>query len=234
MNERILAIIPARAGSKAIKKKNIRLLDNKSLIGYTIEEAIKSKIIDRIIVSTDSEEIAQIAKSFGAEVPYLRSEILAQDNSKVEEAIEELLNKLESEEKYIPDYIMLLQCTSPFRNSKHIEDAIEKLLKSNYDAIISVCEAEVNPYWTNIIDEKGNLKYFLEEGRGIKQRQLLPKIYRYNGAIYLMKTEIFKKEKSLEPKNLTGYIMSKEDSLDIDEEVDFLIAEELIKRKRGI
>ncbi|MGL5615031.1 MAG: cytidylyltransferase domain-containing protein [Sarcina sp.] len=234
MEKKILAIIPARAGSKAIKKKNIRLLNDKPLIAYTIEEAIKSKSIDRVIVSTDSEEIAEIAKSFGAEVPYLRSKDLAQDNSKIEDAIEELLNKLDSEEKYIPDYILLLQCTSPFRKVEHIEEAIKSLLESNYDAIISLCEAEVNPYWTNVIDEKGNLKYFLEEGIKIKQRQLLPKIYRYNGAIYLIKRETFKKEKSLEAKNLTGYIMSKEDSLDIDEEIDFLIAEELIKGKRGI
>ncbi|MBW6409468.1 acylneuraminate cytidylyltransferase family protein [Clostridium weizhouense] len=231
MNKEILAIIPARGGSKGLYRKNLRKLKGIHLIGYTIKSALKSKYIKRVVVSTEDKEIAEISKIYGAEIPCLRPNELAGDSSPTVESILQMIDYLEKEQEYYSDYVLLLQCTSPLRNTKHIDEAIEKLLKSNFDGIASICEAEVNPYWTNIF--KGEkLEYFLKEGERITRRQDLPKVYRYNGAIFLIKTEILKKEKTFEVENLTGYIMDRESSIDIDTEMDFKIAEIIIASKK--
>lgn len=230
MNEDILAIIPARGGSKGVKMKNLKILNNIPLIGHTILASKKSKFITRTVVSTDNIEIANISKKFGAEVPCLRPEKLAQDDSLTIDSVFHVLDFLKKKEKYDPKYVLLLQCTSPLRNENHIDAAIKKLFKSSFDGIISICEAEVNPYWTNILKNE-KLQYFIEEGKNIKRRQDLPIIYRYNGAIFFVKTEVLKREKTFEVKNSTGYVMDKESSIDIDTEFDFKIAEEIMKNK---
>lgn len=224
----ILAIIPARGGSKGVPKKNIKLLSGIPLIGYTLLEAKKSNYIDKIVVSTDDKEIAKIAMEFGGKVPCLRPKELSTDTSTTVECIMHMINYLQEKENYRPDYICLLQCTSPLRTSDDIDGAIEKLLTVDFDGIISVCESEVNPYWTNIF-ENDKLQFFIEEGKNITRRQDLPKIYRYNGAIYIIKTNIFLKEKSFETDNMTGYIMANDNSIDIDTLTDFKIAETLMK-----
>lgn len=227
----ILAIIPARGGSKGVPRKNIRKLGDKHLIGYTIEAANKSKYIQRVIVNTDDDEIAEVAYKYGADIPYLRPKELATDNSPTVDAILHMLNYLEETEGYIPKYVALLQCTSPLRNEIHIDEAIEKLIKSSFDAIVSVCEVEENPYWTNIFED-GKLKYFIEEGKSITRRQDLPDVYAFNGAMYIIKTEVLKFGRSFEPENLTGYIMDSYSSIDIDTELDFKIAEIIIKDRK--
>lgn len=228
MNKEILAIIPARGGSKGVPRKNVRELNGKPLIGYTIEAAKKSNKVSRVVVTTEDIEIATVSKEYKAEVPYLRPDELSQDNSPTMECILHMLNYLEKTEGYVPDYVLLLQCTSPLRNYSHINEAIDKLLNSDYDSIVSVCEAEVNPYWANIF-EGDKLKYFIEEGRKITRRQELPNVYRMNGAIYLIKTEVLKKQKTFEPEEVMGYIMDSYSSVDIDTEMDFKIAEAIIK-----
>ncbi|GAA0076321.1 acylneuraminate cytidylyltransferase family protein [Clostridium sp. CTA-5] len=230
MDKEILVIIPARGGSKGVYRKNLRKLKGIHLIGYTILSALKSKYIKRVVVSTEDKEIAEISKIYGAEIPCLRPNKLATDNSPTVDSILQMIDYLEKKQGYYPDYILLLQCTSPLRNEKHIDEAIEKLLKSNFDGIASICEAEVNPYWTNIFKEE-KLEYFIKEGERITRRQDLPKIYRYNGAIFLVKTEILKKEKTFEVENLTGYIMDRECSIDIDTEIDFKIVEAIMDFK---
>lgn len=232
-NRSILAIIPARGGSKGVPKKNIKLLNGIPLIGYTIQEARKSKYINRLVVTTDDIEISEMAKKFGAEVPYLRPKELATDTSLTVDSIMHMINYLQEIENYMPDYICLLQCTSPFRKYEDIDNAIEKLIYSEFDGIISVCEAEVNPYWTNIFEDN-KLKYFIQEGKYIGRRQDLPKVYRYNGAIYIIKTEVFAKKKSFETDNITGYIMSNKKSIDIDTELDFKIAEIFMKEREQV
>ena len=167
---------------------------------------------------------------FGGEVPCLRPEKLATDSSSTIDSVIHMINFLKQKEKYIPDYICLLQCTSPFRKCEDIDTAIEKLVDSEFDGIISVCETEVNPYWTNIF-ENNRLKYFLEEGKFITRRQDLPKVYRYNGAIYIIKVDVLVKGKSFETENITGYIMSNANSIDIDTDLDFKIAEILMKER---
>ncbi|MBN1038438.1 acylneuraminate cytidylyltransferase family protein [Clostridium botulinum] len=230
MKNEILAIIPARGGSKGLPGKNILNLNGKPLIAHTILASKNSKFVTRVVVSTDDKEIAEISKKYGAEVPYLRPNSLAKDKSLTIDSVFHMLDYLEKYEGYSPDYVLLLQCTSPLRNEQHIDEAIEKLVKSDFHGIISICESEVNPYWTNILKNE-SLKYFLEEGKNITRRQDLPKIYRYNGAIYLAKTEALKREKTFEVENLTGYVMDRESSIDIDTEIDFKIAEIIMKNK---
>jgi CMP-N,N'-diacetyllegionaminic acid synthase len=233
MNKEILAIIPARGGSKGVPRKNVRELNGKPLIGYTIESAKKSNKVSRVVVTTEDTEIATISRAYKAEVPYLRPDELSQDNSPTMECVLHMLDYLEKTEGYVSDYVLLLQCTSPLRNHNHINEAIDKLLNSDYDSIISVCEAEVNPYWANIF-EGDKLKYFIEEGRKITRRQELPNVYRMNGAIYLIKTEVLKKQKNFEPEEVMGYIMDSYSSVDIDTEMDFKIAEAIIKERGDV
>lgn len=229
MND-VLAIIPARGGSKGLPGKNILGLKGIPLIAHTILAAKSSKVISRVVVSTEDSHIANIGKSFGAEVPCLRPKELAEDSSNVIEAIFHMLNYLKTKENYNPKYIVLLQGTSPLRNSNHIDEAIEKMINGNFNGIISVCECEVNPYWTNIF--KGDqLEYFIKEGKNISRRQDLPKIYRYNGAIFAATEEFFLKEKSFEGKGVTGYVMDRESSVDIDTEFDFNLVKMIMENE---
>lgn len=232
-DKNFLAIIPARGGSKGLPKKNIKLLNGIPLIGHTLMEAKKSKYLNRVIVSTDDEEIAEVSRQFNGEVPCLRPKELAKDTSPTIDSIRHIINYLKEKENYLPDYICLLQCTSPLRTYEDIDGAIEKLSYTEFDGIISVCEVEVNPYWTNVF-EKDKLKYFIEEGKNITRRQDLPKVYRYNGAIYIIKTDVFIKERTFETDNITGYVMATEKSIDIDTITDFKIAEILMKERERI
>lgn len=227
-DKKILAIIPARGGSKGVPRKNIRPLNGVPLIGYTLNEANKSRYLDRVVVSTDDMEIAKTAEAFRAEVPYLRPEELSTDSSSTVDCVIHMMDFLKDKEEYIPDYICLLQCTSPFRTHEDIDNAIEKVLDSQFDGIISVCEVEENPYWTNVF-EGDKLKNFIEEGKKITRRQDLPQIYTYNGAIYIIRTDVFFEKRTFETDNITGYIMLKERSLDIDTTIDFEIAEILMR-----
>lgn len=225
-NKSILAIIPARGGSKGIPRKNIKLLNGKPLIAYTIEEALKSKYIDRIVVSTEDEEIASVSKSYGAEVPFLRPKELAKDDTPTIDSI--LYNVNELKEKF--DYICLLQCTSPLRQATQIDEAIELSSKKDGDSVVSVCESEVNPYWMKKI-ENDKMIDFVYNSPNYTRRQDIPMIYRLNGAIYICKTESLLKNKSWYSKVTVPFIMDRITSVDIDDIVDFKFAEYLIKEK---
>ncbi len=228
IDKKILAIIPARGGSKGIVGKNIKELNGKPLIAYTIEEAKKSEYINRIVVSTDNEGIANISKKYGAEVPFLRPLELAQDDTPTIECVIHMLNVLKENEDYIPDYVCLLQCTSPLRTFNDIDGTIEKLLSTGLDSAASVCEAEVNPYWTNIFNGE-RLEYFFKDGKEITRRQDLPNVYRLNGAVYVAKCDVLKNEMTFETEYTTGYVMDKNSSIDIDDIIDFKFAELLMK-----
>lgn len=232
MKREILAIIPARGGSKGLPRKNIKELNGIPLIGYTILSAINSKYVSRVVVTTDDEQIVKIAIEYGAEVPYLRPKELSKDSSSTIEAVLHLINYLQDKESYFPDYILLLQCTSPLRNTIHIDEAVDKLLNSNFEGIVSICEAEVNPYWTNVL-VGDKLEYFIKEGKEILGRQQLPKIYRINGAIFLVKIEALERENTFEVDNLTAYIMDEYSSIDIDNEIDFYMAEAILKMREN-
>ncbi|KAI3350329.1 acylneuraminate cytidylyltransferase family protein [Clostridium botulinum] len=229
-NKRVLAIIPARAGSKGIIRKNIKKINGKPLIAYTIEEALKSKYIDRVIVSTEDEEIAEISEKFGAEIPFFRPKELAQDNTPGIDPIIHSICYLEENEDYICEYVICLQCTSPFRKTYEIDEAIKELIEKDGDSIVSVCESEISPYWMKKI-KSNKIIDFLDSGKNYKRRQDLPNIYRLNGAIYAAKTQIILQNKNWYTKNTLPYVMSKKSSIDIDDLIDFKFAEFLMKEK---
>lgn len=228
---KILGIIPARGGSKGLLRKNILDFLGKPLISYTIEEAKKSKYLNRIIVSTDDIEIAKISMKYGAEVPFIRKKELADDTSSINDVIANVIEELYNSEKYLPDVICLLQCTSPLRTVYDIDNTIRKMFQTNSDSAVSVREARSNPYWTNIF-KNDKLEYFIEEGKYISRRQDLPKVYELNGAVYVTKIEAFTKEKKIETENIAGYIMNEENSIDIDSIVDFKMAEFIFSNRK--
>lgn len=228
MSKKILAIVPARAGSKGLYKKNIRTLNGKPLIAYTIEAAKKSKYIDRVIVSTEDIEFKEISKFYGAEVPFLRPDILSKDNTPSIDVIIHSLEYMKNEEKYVPDYVCLLQCTSPFRDVHCLDEAIEKLYKTETDSLVSVCKSNSNPYWMKVIDN-GNLKEFIKSDKILSRRQDLPIVYNLNGAIYICKTEILLNKKSWYTNKTIAYVMDEIKSIDIDNDLDFRFAEFMMK-----
>lgn len=224
MNKTFLAIIPARGGSKRLPRKNILDLCGKPLISWSIEAALKSKYISKVVVSSDDEEILNISSNFGADI-IKRPYELANDTATTFDAIKHTINNLE---KY--DYIVLLQPTSPLRNEKHIDEAIELLEEKQADAIVSVCEMDHSPLWSNTLPKDGNMRGFLREEILNKRSQDLEKYYRLNGAIYICKTDKLLENKSFFLKdNIFAYIMDRKSSIDIDEEIDFLFAQRVIE-----
>lgn len=229
-NKKILALIPARGGSKGIPRKNIKPLLGKPLIAWTIEQGKRSKYIDRIIISTEDEEIAEISKKYGAQAPFLRPKELATDETK---GIDVVLHTIEwmkrNNESF--DLIMLLQPVSPLRTSEDIDKAVELLFSKNAMAIISVCEVDHHPYWVNRLPENGCMENFLKPEVMNKGRQELTTFYRLNGAIYLAYCDYIAKQKGFFGNESFAYIMPKERSVDIDDEMDFILAEFLMKNK---
>ena len=222
MNKTFLAIIPARGGSKRLPRKNLLDLCGKPLIAWSIEAALKSKYISKVIVSSDDEEILNIAKEYKADF-IKRPDELASDTATTFDALK---HTLENVGKY--DYVVLLQPTSPLRSEKHIDEAIELLEEKSADAIISVCETEHSPLWCNTLPQDSSMSTFLRDEVLNKRSQDLPKYYRLNGAIYICKTEKLLENKGFFIKeNIYAYKMDKKNSVDIDEEIDFIIAREI-------
>lgn len=233
MNEKkILTFIPARGGSKGVPRKNIRHLHGKPLIAWTIEEAKKSRYLDRIIVSTEDKEIAEVSKRFGAEVPFLRPEELARDESPTMDCVVHALDWLKDHEGYVPDLFLLLEATVPLRIAQDIDNAIEIMIQkmNKIDAVISVKEVSEHPYWMSVLDEDGFISDFIKPDKEYARRQDLPPAYIVNGAIYLSKTEVLLSKKTFTPKRTYGYVMPRERSVDIDSEADFKFAEYLMNR----
>jgi len=227
-NKKILAIIPARGGSRRLPGKNIRKLLGKPLIVWTIEQAKKSKYIDKLIVSTDDKAIAEISKKYGAEV-IKRPKILAIDRAKTIDVIFHLLSVLKKE-KYDPEIIVLLQPTSPLRTVKDIDNAIELFLKNKCESVISIYESGHSPYWSFKIGKKYLEPIFSR--KYLKQmRQDLPRAYIPNGAIYISRPKVLLKYKSFYCKKILPYIMPAVRSIDIDNETDFKLAELLLKKQ---
>ncbi|WP_029688939.1 acylneuraminate cytidylyltransferase family protein [Thermoanaerobacter sp. A7A] len=225
----ILALIPARGGSKGVPRKNIKLLLDKPLIAYTIEAALQVDFIDKVIVSTDDLEIAQISREYGAEVPFLRPYELATDEAKSIDVILHAMDWMEKEHGAF-NLILLLQPTSPFRNSEDIKTALDIFFEKNAKAVVSVCEAEHSPLWMNTLNDDLNMKDFIRKNILNKNRQELGKYYRINGAIYIAEWDYLRQNKTFFGDKTYAYIMPKERSIDIDTEMDFKFAEFLINR----
>lgn len=223
-----IAIIPARCGSKGIKDKNIKELCGKPLIAYTIESALDSGVFDEVMVSTDSETYAEIAKKHGASVPFLRSAANSSDSASSWDMIEEVLDKYKKEKRYF-DSFCLLQPTSPLRNAKNIKEAYKLFYDKASFAVVSVCEAEHSPLWCGHLPESCEFDGFINP-ENIGQRQATGKFYRLNGAIYIVNINRFENDRFLYQKGSYAYIMSQEQSVDIDTDIDFQLAEVLMKR----
>jgi CMP-N,N'-diacetyllegionaminic acid synthase len=220
----VLAIIPARGGSKGIPRKNICMLAGKPLIAWTIEEAKKSKYIDRLILSSEDEEIIQVAEEWGCEVPFIRPAELAKDDTPGIEPVLHAINTLE--EKY--DYVVLLQPTSPLRQVEDIEGCVERCILTKATACVTVSETDKSPYWMYSLEESYLLNPLIETDKNAYRRQDLPKSYALNGAVYMSKPKWLERTRKFITPETIAYIMPKERSYDIDTEVDFKICEYLL------
>lgn len=221
-----LAIIPARGGSKGIPRKNIRKIAGKPLIAWTIETAKKSKYLDRLILSSEDDEIIAVARQWGCEVPFKRPKELALDETP---GIEPILHAM----KMLPGYdlIVVLQPTSPLRSVEDIDLCIEKCVNNNANACVSVTEQDKSPYWMYSLDEKEYLRPIVSLGGLVTRRQDLPKAFALNGAVYVGKSDWLNKKKNFLTEETLAYIMPKERSLDIDTYMDFKICEWFLSLK---
>jgi len=227
----VLAIIPARAGSKGLAMKNIMKINDKPLIEYTIHAAKKSKFVDRIIVSTDSEKIAKIAKSLGVEVPFLRPKKIAQDQSSNYQVVNHALDFLEKNESYIPKMIVLLQPTNPLRTSKTIDRGIRSLKNSDADTVVSVKTVKHHPY-SSFWKKDGFLKPFKNNFYEFRRRQSRPPLYHNTGDLFIFWHKTLKKFNSFYGKKIKPMIISDDfATIDIDSEFDAFVCEAIMKRK---
>lgn len=226
-----IAIIPARGGSKRLPGKNLLEIAGKPLISWTIEAAVESGIFERVIVSTDSEEIARVAIESGAELPFIRPQELSGDHSSTVDVLNHTLKVLEGESKRAYTHLACLQPTSPLRKAGDIKEAIELLEEKGADAIISVCKNEHSPLWSNTLPANKNMEGFLSDRIQKTPSQELPEYFRLNGALYICDIHRFIEEQSLFlSSNIYAYVMSRKSSIDIDDEVDFDLAEIYLSR----
>ncbi len=223
-----IAIIPARSGSKGLKDKNIKELHGKPLLAYSIEAALQSGIYDCVHVSTDSEQYAKIARKYGAETPFLRGSELSSDIATTWDAVRFVLDEYEKIGKNF-EVVTVLQPTSPLRTWDDICNAYEIFESRKADSVVGVCEMEHSPLWSNTLPEDGCLNGFIRTEAN-EPRQKLSVYYRINGAIYMISAKFLMEHGNLYGERGYAYIMSKEHSIDIDDQMDFAIAEFLMKR----
>ena len=235
---KILGVITARGGSKGIPGKNIKPLAGKPLIAYTIEAAKESGVFDRVILSTDDDKIAEVARSYDCEVPFMRPAELAEDATPHLPVMQHALMRLQDYEGYKPDAVAILQPTAPLRRARHLREAVELFFKTGADSVVSVCEVpgHYNPHWQFRMGDGGRLSLFTGEeiSAVIRRRQDLPATYARNGAIYLFKTDFL-----FDPINpnfygvhAVGYLMNPEESVNIDSMEDWIEAEKQLGGKK--
>ena len=226
---KILSIIPARGNSKELPRKNIKFLVGKPLIEYSIAHAKKSQFIDRIIVSTDSKKIAQISKSLGVEVPFLRPKKISGDSTPIIDVVQHTLNFLEKNENYIPDIVIVLQPTSPIRNVKKIDESINLLKKTQCSSVISVAKVKTTPsicFW----NENNFLKPFDKNFEKLTIRQNRKPLYHPTGSLYVFWAKTLRKYDSIYgPKIRPMLISNNSENLDVDNLFEFFLSEMTMK-----
>lgn len=234
-NKKILGIITARGGSKGVPGKNIKELAGKPLIAYSIEAAGASGVFDRIILSTDDEKIAEVAKRYGCEVPFMRPADLATDTTPHNPVVRHAVMWLKEHENYMPDSVMILQPTAPLRTAAHIREAVAMFETSGADSVVSVAEipSHYHPQWQFTVDEGNRMAIFTGEkfSQIVRRRQDLPKTYTRNGAIYLVNAArlLDPTEENLYGNHVAAYIMKPEESVNIDTMEDWEKAEQILK-----
>lgn len=237
---KVLGIVTARGGSKGIPGKNIKPLLGKPLIAYTIEAVKESGVIDRLILSTDDPQIAEVAKQYGCEVPFMRPAELAQDKTPHLPVVQHAVQWLKDKENYWPDYVMILQPTSPLRQPFHVKEAVDLIVKTGADSVLSVAEIPENysPYKAMVIGQDGLLTLF-KDGQPVRKRptrrQDLAQTYWSVGLIYLFKTNLLfdPKEPSLYGDKVAPQIIENKYRIDINIPEDWPVAESaLLKLKQ--
>lgn len=229
MPHKVLGLIPARAGSKGIPDKNIVPLGGKPLICWTLDAARESCICERIIVSTDSQKIANVAKNHGAEVPFLRPRQFSTDSATTVSVARHCLNWLCEHEMYSPEYLLVLQPTSPFRTAQDIINAFSLLDQEKADAVVSVCLANPHPCISMQITPEGYLKSLLPSTIRYTRRQDMPVAYALNGAVYFIRVSTLLEQKTFLPQQTRAYIMPQERSLDIDSPWDLYLSQLILE-----
>ena len=226
----ILGIIPARAGSKGVSRKNIRMLCGKPLLQYTAEAALESTLLSRVILSTEDDEIAEVGRDCGLDVPFQRPVVLAQDDTPTLPVVQHAVRWLEERgESY--DAICLLQPTNPLRRTEHIDACIELFEKRDADSVITVLTvpAEYNPYWVYFSDLGGLLRLCLGEADPLPRRQELPAAFHREGSVYVTRRDVVMEGNSLYGWRVLGYEMRGERCVNIDSEEDWEKAEALLQ-----
>ncbi|MCR4955286.1 MAG: acylneuraminate cytidylyltransferase family protein [Lachnospiraceae bacterium] len=226
-----IAIITARSGSKGLPHKNIKNLHGKPMMAYTIEACLKSGCFDRVHVSTDSEEYAKIAVEYGADVPFLRGEELASDTATTEDVIRFVLREYEKRGETF-EVFAIMQPTSPLRDEEDIKNSFALMKEKDANSIIGVCEMEHSPLWSNTLPENLSMEGFLDKARN-QNRQSFGTYYRINGAMYLVKTKSYTSHTAMYGEKSYAYVMAKEHSVDIDDEMDFIIAQAVMAHRLG-
>lgn len=229
---KLLAVIPARSGSKGLKDKNIKLLNGLPLCAYTINAAIQSGVFDEICFSTDSPHYAEIARNYGANVPFLRSDILSNDTASSWDVTKDAIRHYEEKKQYF-DAVMLLQPTVPFRSAEDIRNALAMMKERDAKAIVSVTTPSHSPYWCSELPPDGNMEIFHKKIEFLVSRQSLPQQYILNGAIYLTKIDHLMNSRSIYESGCFAYLMPQERSYDIDSELDFEWCSHLLNRNKA-
>lgn len=231
----ILALIPARGGSKRIPGKNVRDLCGLPLIAYTLRTAKAAGCFSRILVSTDDPQVAAIAREHGGDVPWLRSAENSSDTSTAMDAIEEVLGRMEADSDPLPDAVMLLQPTSPFRNAVSIHRAIELFEQADGESVVSVSPAASHPWWCKRISSEGELLPFIPDAAANTRSQDLPPAYALNGLIYLASVATLRVRRSLYSEHPQALVIeSPEEALDIDTPFDWRVAEALCGSEKEV
>jgi CMP-N,N'-diacetyllegionaminic acid synthase len=225
-NKSILAIIPARGGSKGLPRKNLYEFGGKPLIAWTIEAAHRSGYVDRVVLSSEDTEIIQVARSLGCDVPFVRPSALAEDDVTASRVILDALQRLRGY-----DYVLMLQPTSPLRSAHDIDGCIEEALKVGAKSMVSVTEARQNPGWMFTISKDGSLERAFDSKEFPVQRQNLEQYFILNGAIYFAQTTWYSEKATFIDAETKPFIMGPESSVEVDDEFDLSFAEFLWREK---
>lgn len=227
--KKVLAIIPARGGSKRLPRKNVLPLQDKPLIAWSIDAGLQSRYIDRVVVSTDCDEIAQIAIEYGADVPFMRPAEIAGDTASTDSVLLHLLASLSSDSQV--DIVVVLQPTSPLRTAEDIDLVLELLIEKQAEGVVSVCECAHSPFWSNSLPSDGNMGAFIRDDVKGKRSQDLPTCYRLNGAVYAFTADALIANRGIGyTKSVFSFEMPALRSVDIDHELDFKLAEVILNQ----
>jgi len=230
---RILAVIPARGGSKGVPRKNIRMICGKPLIAHTIETARAAGIFYRVIVSSDDQEIIAISRQYGADVPFVRPSELAQDETPMVPVIRHAVEFVEEQDGLVLDYVCVLQPTEPLRTVDDIKMAVQKITRTGADSVASVCRMDdLHPVFMKRIENDRLLPFCLPEPEGLRRQDVSPPAYVRNGIVYIVKRDVLVKRNSLYGEDCRPYVMPPETYVTVDTELQLRLVELLLSERK--